>query len=174
MPSLPRSIPVWPLRKPRSPCATPSPPWGLASGGGPAEHALERNASEHQKAEAEHTYLADTLDAMLAGKAVPAAERDVVGCLINFPAANEQHAGISYSETIAPMLQENCTMCHSPGGIAPWAMTGYDMVRGFAPMIREVVMTQRMPPWHADPGYGPWRNDRSLDERHEGCQGLTC
>ena len=33
-------------------------------------------------------------------------------------------------------------------------MTSYDMVRGFAPMIREVVRTKRMPPWHADPHYG--------------------
>ena len=31
------------------------------------------------------------------------------------------------------------------------------MVNGFAPMIREVVRTQRMPPWHADPHYGSSR-----------------
>ena len=40
-------------------------------------------------------------------------------------------------------------------------MTSYDMIRGFAPMIREVVRTQRMPPWHADPHYGASR--RPLD-----------
>jgi hypothetical protein len=43
-------------------------------------------------------------------------------------------------------------------------MTGYDMVRGFAPMIREVVRTRRMPPWHADPHHGEFSNDRSLSE----------
>lgn len=36
------------------------------------------------------------------------------------------------------------------------------MVRGFSLMIREVVRTQRMPPWHADPHYGEFSNDRSL------------
>ena len=41
-------------------------------------------------------------------------------------------------------------------------MTSYDMVRGFAPMIREVVRTKRMPPWHADPHYGAFVGDRSL------------
>jgi len=41
-------------------------------------------------------------------------------------------------------------------------MTEYNMIRGFAPMIREVVRTQRMPPWHADPHYGEFSNDRSL------------
>jgi hypothetical protein len=52
--------------------------------------------------------------------------------------------------------------CHREGGIGPWVMSGYDMVRGFAPMIREVINTKRMPPWHADPAYGHFSNDRSL------------
>ena len=43
-------------------------------------------------------------------------------------------------------------------------MTSYDMVKGFAPMIREVVRTQRMPPWHADPHYGVWQNTRALTD----------
>ena len=41
-------------------------------------------------------------------------------------------------------------------------MTEYTMIRGFAPMIREVVRTKRMPPWHADPHIGQWQGDRSL------------
>ena len=36
------------------------------------------------------------------------------------------------------------------------------MIKGFAPMIREVVRTERMPPWHADPHYSVFSNDRSL------------
>lgn len=82
------------------------------------------------------------------------------GCLIADDAGDED---ISYSRTIAPLLAERCAYCHVEGGIAPWAMTGYDMVRGFAPMIREVVRTRRMPPWHADPHIGAWQGDRSLD-----------
>ena len=69
---------------------------------------------------------------------------------------------MSYAEDIAPMLIDNCVTCHREGGIGPWAMTGYNMVRGFAPMIREVVRTKRMPPWHADPVHGVFTNDRSL------------
>ncbi len=85
-----------------------------------------------------------------------------VGCPIDFPERNAQHASISYSETIAPILQKNCTHCHVEGGIGPWAMTSYNMIRGFAPMIREVVRTKRMPPWHADPHIGAWQGDRRL------------
>jgi len=32
-------------------------------------------------------------------------------------------------------------------------------------MIREVVDDRRMPPWHADPRYGHFENDRSLTSR---------
>ena len=60
------------------------------------------------------------------------------------------------------MLDENCVACHREGGIGPWAMSDYNMVRGFSLMIREVVRTKRMPPWHADPAHGDFSNDRSL------------
>jgi hypothetical protein len=69
---------------------------------------------------------------------------------------------ISYSKTIAPILQAKCVSCHQKGGIGPFQMNSYDVVKGFAPMMRESVMTRRMPPWHADPHVGKWSNDTSL------------
>ncbi|MCW8196057.1 redoxin domain-containing protein [Proteobacteria bacterium 005FR1] len=74
----------------------------------------------------------------------------------------EQREQISYSDTIAPMLMDKCVACHRPEGIGPWAMTSYTMIKGFAPMIREVVMTKRMPPWHADPHVNEFADDISL------------
>ena len=87
-------------------------------------------------------------------------------CSVDFPelARRAEHKTISYAETIAPMLNENCVSCHREGGIGPWAMTDYNMVRGFSLRIREVVRTQRMPPWHADPHVGEFSNDRSLTD----------
>lgn len=67
-----------------------------------------------------------------------------------------------YSDTIAPMLAEKCADCHRPGGIGPWAMTNHAMIQGFSPMIRETVLTKRMPPWHADPEIGEFLHDLSL------------
>ena len=69
---------------------------------------------------------------------------------------------VSYTRDIVPILADNCVSCHHQGGIGPWAMTDYNMVRGFSLMIREVVRTKRMPPWHADPAHGTFSNDRSL------------
>lgn len=116
-----------------------------------------------QKATANQHYLKDALDDLLAGVPVRTASTDAVGCLINFPRMRQKKdLEISYSEEIAPILMNKCVTCHRPGGIGPWAMTDYDMVQGFAPMIREVVRTKRMPPWHADPAFGNFSNDRSL------------
>jgi hypothetical protein len=122
----------------------------------------DRLTYERQRAEANENYLTDALDAVLADQPVEVAEREAVGCLVNFPHHEEHAAAISYSGTIAPLLIDNCVVCHAQGGIAPWAMTEYQMVLGFAPMIREVLRTNRMPPWHADPHVGSFIGDRSL------------
>jgi peroxiredoxin len=104
------------------------------------------------------------IDAVLAGEAVKTASTKVAGCDINMPelARQQAHANISYEKQIAPMLIDNCVTCHRAGGIGPWQMTSYDIVKGFSPMIREVIRTERMPPWHADPHYGVFKNNRAL------------
>ena len=120
---------------------------------------------ENQKKEASEHYLKNSIDEILAGKEVQLPDTNSLGCLINFPNKGEKsrQTSISYSEDIAPMLLENCTVCHRKGGVGPWAMTDYNMVKGFSLMMREVVRTKRMPPWHADPIIGQFSNDRSLN-----------
>ncbi|GHD27961.1 redoxin domain-containing protein [Halioglobus pacificus] len=126
----------------------------------------DRLTYQVQKAEAKHTYLADALDAVIAGEPVPVAQVDAPGCIVNFPERGKRdaHAAISYHDSIAPILEERCVACHTEGGIGPWAMSSYDMVKGFAPMIREVIRTDRMPPWHADPAIGHFLRDKSLTD----------
>ena len=123
----------------------------------------DRLVYERQKQKASQHFAADAIRAVTQGKSVAVAQRDTMGCLINFAAANTDHSQISYSETIAPILQEKCVVCHTEGGLGPWAMSEYAMVRGFAPMIREVIRTKRMPPWHADPHIGVFKDDKSLN-----------
>ena len=60
----------------------------------------------------------------------------------------------SYAEDIAPLLEKNCVACHRDGAIGPWSMSSYEMIRGWAPMIKEVVMTKRMPPGQIDEHVG--------------------
>jgi mono/diheme cytochrome c family protein len=119
-----------------------------------------------QKAKASRNYAAEALDAVIAGKSYSAPKVQADGCLINFPdrapEAKAAIAKISYVKDVAPILEEKCVACHQEGGIAPFAMANYDTVKGFAPMIRESIRTDRMPPWDADPHVGKFKDDKSL------------
>lgn len=117
---------------------------------------------ERQKDKANKHYVRDALDALIAGNDVTLKQVNSPGCIINYEKVDG--ATISYTDTIAPILKENCVACHIQGGIAPWAMSEYSFVKGFAPMIREVVRTKRMPPWHADPEIGHWRNEVGMSD----------
>ena len=122
-------------------------------------------ASYKVSASPKTAYVANAIDAVLTGSVVAAPRVDAkVGQLIAFPERNRvaEHANISYTKTIAPLLQAKCVSCHEKGGIAPFAMNSYEVVKGFAPMIRESVRERRMPPWFADPHVGAWANDMSL------------
>jgi mono/diheme cytochrome c family protein len=104
----------------------------------------------------------DAISAFLAGKPVPAATQQSKGCLVDFPERAKNHASITFVKDVAPILEAKCVSCHEKGGIAPFAMDNYQMVKGFAPMIREVIRTKRMPPWGADPHVGKFSDDKSL------------
>lgn len=97
----------------------------------------------------------------IASRDMPAAYDSEVLALSDDVARNQQQQ-ISYSDTVAPILMQKCVDCHRPGGIGPWAMTSHAMVQGFSPMIRETILTRRMPPWHADPAVGSFAHDISL------------
>ena len=122
----------------------------------------DRLTYENQKKEASEHFLKDAIDDLLAGEVVAVPRTESLGCLINFPNKYNKKS-ISYSQQVAPILLENCAVCHRKGGVGPWAMTDYNMVKGFSLMMREVIRTKRMPPWHADPAIGQFSNDRSLN-----------
>ena len=110
--------------------------------------------------------LPKALTAVIAGKQPAVAEAAVMGTAIAFPdrARAASFARISYAREAAPILSAKCVVCHTEGGIGPFAMSSYEVVKGFSPMIREVLRTRRMPPFHADPHYGAWKNDMSLSD----------
>jgi len=109
---------------------------------------------------------ADAINAVVVGETVSVASVPVKGAVIDFPGrsakAKAEFAKISYSDTIAPLLEEKCVACHQQGGIAPFAFDSYEKVKGFSPMMREAVRTDRMPPFDADPHIGTFKDDKSL------------
>ena len=90
-----------------------------------------------------------------------------VGCFIGRIATPDQDSDVTYTKDIAGILRKHCVECHRPGEIAPFSLTDYDEVVGWAETIREVVDNGRMPPWHADPRYGEFHNARGLNEKEK-------
>jgi peroxiredoxin len=107
-----------------------------------AEGKKARRASEH--------YVADALQAIMAGEEVTA-QFASNGDAIDF--ASGELMSVSYANDVAPILEQRCVTCHQEGGIAPFAMSSHQMVQGWSPMIRETLITKRMPPGQIDAEY---------------------
>ena len=87
------------------------------------------------------------------------------GCELNF-SMRESHLAITpdYATEIAPIIAEQCASCHREGGIGPFAMDSHLMLQGWSPMIREVLLTKRMPPTQVDPYIGHFSNARYISD----------
>jgi hypothetical protein len=92
--------------------------------------------------------LETAVNALIAGSNTDLVTVASQGAAIDYSGFNG--AELSYSDDIAPIIAENCAECHREGGIAPFAMNNKQAVQGWSPMIREVVMTKRMPPGQID------------------------
>jgi peroxiredoxin len=106
--------------------------------------------------------LAQALDEVLAGKAVTTANTPVAGCLISRVKVEKREGSVTYARDISRIIQKNCQECHRPAQIGPFALQTFEDAAAWADTIREVVADRRMPPWHADPRFGTFLNDRSL------------
>ncbi len=80
---------------------------------------------------------------------------------------------VTFNRDVLPILQENCQICHRPGGanlggmVAPMAFTTYEETRPWAKAIAKAVETRKMPPWHAAPEqHGQFDNERTLTDEH--------
>jgi hypothetical protein len=71
---------------------------------------------------------------------------------------------VTFNKDILPILQNNCQQCHRAGEIAPMSLMTYTEARPWAKAIKAAVVSQKMPPWFADPKIGHFANDRRLNE----------
>jgi peroxiredoxin len=108
--------------------------------------------------------LALAIDELLAGKEVSVASTPFTGCLIAKVRNIEPHGEITYAGHVAAIINRHCVECHRTGELAPFPLTRYDEVAPWAETIREVVSLKRMPPWFADPRFGKFSNDCSMNE----------
>ncbi|MGD9722783.1 MAG: redoxin domain-containing protein [Pirellulales bacterium] len=126
---------------------------------------FQGNGIAYQRNEPRRRDLAVALDELLAGQPVSQAVCANQGCHIGRVKKPLADSEITYSKHIAPIFNDNCVYCHRPGQIAPFPLTNYEESVGWAEMVREVTSLRRMPPWHADPKVGHFRNDARLSDQ---------
>ena len=111
--------------------------------------------------------LAQALDDLLAGKPIATPRTEPAGCPIERAGNRRSRSPVTYARDVAPVIQKRCQECHRPGEIGPFSLLTYEDAQKRTSRIREAVLEERMPPWHADPRFGHFANDRRLgqDER---------
>ena len=115
-----------------------------------------------QRHKAKKNFLADAVEAVLAGQQPETQTTQSDGCIIGRILKKQTNSPVTYANQVSRILNDHCVSCHRPGEVAPFSLTDYDEVVGWAEMIAEVVDEQRMPPWHANPLHGKFKNDTSL------------
>lgn len=61
---------------------------------------------------------------------------------------------VTFTRDVAPIIQRNCQLCHSPGGIGPMPLLTYQHVRRNGPLIKQMVQGREMPPYQYDTHIG--------------------
>ncbi|MFN7875260.1 MAG: redoxin family protein [Pirellula sp.] len=144
--------------------------------------------------QASTTELTDALEAVLKNRPVTTPITDAAGCLISFhnksprsipgtqtvvkdssgtsdssptDKATSTLAVPTYATDIAPIFNKHCYDCHRPGDIGPFDISQVDEIQGWGEMIVEVIDNGRMPPWHASPEHGEFRNARTMSSEEK-------
>jgi mono/diheme cytochrome c family protein len=68
--------------------------------------------------------------------------------------ASSETRAVTYSGEVAAIIQQNCMICHRPGGIGPMNLVSYEDARRYARRIREQVSNRLMPPYAYDDDTG--------------------
>ncbi|MEK7829744.1 MAG: hypothetical protein AAB401_01585, partial [Acidobacteriota bacterium] len=71
---------------------------------------------------------------------------------------------VTFTKDVAPIFFKSCAECHRAGETAPFSVMSFKDVRPWAKSIKEKVVSKQMPPWHADPHVGEFKNNRSLTQ----------
>lgn len=83
-------------------------------------------------------------------------------------AVTAQQAAPAQSPTfyrdIQPIFAENCTTCHTPGGIGPFDLNSAEVAQHGAPDIAKQVQARTMPPWMPGENNPPIMGERKLSE----------
>jgi len=72
---------------------------------------------------------------------------------------------VTFTEHVAPILYNNCTICHREKGPAHFPLVTYEDAKRRAATLAYVSKERLMPPWPADPHYTEFKGQRVMSDR---------
>ncbi len=69
---------------------------------------------------------------------------------------------VNYYKHVKPILETNCTNCHTAGGIAPFELDSYEKAKPMAGGMVAALESGSMPPWPPQEGCGEFQHTRSV------------
>jgi len=104
----------------------------------------------------------DALKSLTCEKPVAVASTTPIGCLLEDPPVKGAADDVTFNRDIAPILYANCSGCHRPGEGTPFSLLSYADACQHGAQIAVVTQSRFMPPWHPEPGFGHFQNERRL------------
>ncbi|MFM9986785.1 MAG: T9SS type A sorting domain-containing protein [Flavobacteriales bacterium] len=71
---------------------------------------------------------------------------------------------VTWSETVAQIVYDNCSSCHRAGQLGPFELMSYEDAVEEADDILNAVQSRDMPPWPADPDYRHFAQEAALSD----------
>lgn len=78
--------------------------------------------------------------------------------------ATTDEAVLTFNRDIAPIVYENCVVCHRPGESAPFSFLDYSEARKRAGLIAALTTSRFMPPWLPQRGDVAFLGERGLSD----------
>ena len=119
----------------------------------------DRIGYDYKREKANRDDLVLAVEELVSGKPVSVKSTTALGCLITRKHSLKKKGEVTYTNSVAAILENRCTKCHHKGTAAPYSLNSYNRAREWSDMIKEVISEKRMPPWDADPRYGEFSND---------------
>src|SRR5437870_4428948 len=71
---------------------------------------------------------------------------------------------VTFSRDIAPIIFQNCGVCHHPDGPAPFSLLTYASAKQHETQIAAATRTRFMPPWKSESESGEFLGQRHLTD----------
>ena len=84
----------------------------------------------------------------------PAAELAAQQDGVQFASAPSADRAVTFTADVAPILQQNCQVCHQPGAIGPMPLMTYQDARRWSRRMKNLVEQREMPPYQYDTDVG--------------------